>query len=136
MHKDILRRLLAGFYFLLFPALLLALSRYSYRARELLVCWLFFCSLFALLALLFLGVVLAWHAGQLLIVLSRVPNTVTPNLVQWLAQLLQESISAPRIVDAGALKPQTGSAVAVSALDPSSCLLVEVLPPIELRVQK
>jgi hypothetical protein len=135
MHKDILRRLLAGFYVLLFPALLLALSRYSYRARELLVCWLFFCSFFALLALLFLGVVLAWYAGQLLIALSHVPKTVTPNLVQWLAQLLQESISTPCIVDAGALKPQTGSAVAVSVLDPSSCLLVEVVPTIEVRVQ-
>jgi hypothetical protein len=62
MHKDILRRLLAGFYVLLFPALLLGLTRYSYRAKELLVCWLLFCSLFALLAVLFLGSVLACYA--------------------------------------------------------------------------
>ena len=59
IQKDIFRRLLAGFYFLQLSTLLLGLACYSYRVKELLVCWLFFCSLVALLALLFLGAVLA-----------------------------------------------------------------------------
>jgi hypothetical protein len=44
--------------------LLLALSFYSYHVRELLVCWLLFCLLFVLVALVILGGVLAAHLGS------------------------------------------------------------------------
>jgi hypothetical protein len=44
--------------------LVLGLSLYSYRVRELVVCWLFFIVLFVVLALLVLGAVLAWYAGK------------------------------------------------------------------------
>jgi hypothetical protein len=44
--------------------LVLGLSLYSYRVRELLACWLFFMILFVVLALLVLGAVLAWYAGK------------------------------------------------------------------------
>jgi hypothetical protein len=44
--------------------LVLGLSLYSYRVRELFACWLFFFLVFVVLALLFLGGVLAWYAGQ------------------------------------------------------------------------
>ena len=47
-----------------FSGLLLALSFHSYQVRELLVCWLLFCLLFVLLALVILGGVLAAHAGS------------------------------------------------------------------------
>lgn len=39
-------------------------SLYSYHVRELLACWLFFCSLFALLVLAVSAVVLAGYAGK------------------------------------------------------------------------
>jgi hypothetical protein len=44
--------------------LLLGLSLYSYRARQLAVCWLFFSLLFVLLALLMLGGAFACYAGK------------------------------------------------------------------------
>jgi hypothetical protein len=44
--------------------LVLGLSLYSYRVRELFACWLFFFLMFVVLALVFLGGVLAWYAGQ------------------------------------------------------------------------
>ena len=42
IYKDLFRRFLVGFYVLAFSALLFGFTRYSYRAKELLVCWLFF----------------------------------------------------------------------------------------------
>ena len=134
--KVMLRRLLAGMFVLPFSALLLGIVRYSYRAKELLVCWLFFCSFFAALALLFLSAVLAWYAGQKLVELSRVVKTFIPKPALWLAQPLQESLSLWRIIVAESLKPPAGPAIAVSVLDPRSCLLVEAIPSIEVRVQK
>ena len=47
-----------------FSGLLLGLSFYSYYVRELLVCWLLFCLIFVLLALVILSGVLAAHAGS------------------------------------------------------------------------
>ena len=44
--------------------LLLGLSLYSCRARQLVICWLFFSLLFVLLALLMLGSVFACYAGK------------------------------------------------------------------------
>ena len=50
-----------------FSGLLLGLGLYSYHVRELLVCWLFFGLLFALLAMLILGSVVACYAGKYVI---------------------------------------------------------------------
>lgn len=47
-----------------FCALIAGVSLYSYHVRELLACWLFFCSLFALLGLIVSAVVLAGYAGR------------------------------------------------------------------------
>jgi hypothetical protein len=43
---------------------LLGLGLYSYHVRELLVCWMYFGLLFALLVLVILAAVLAWHAAR------------------------------------------------------------------------
>jgi hypothetical protein len=58
--------------------LFLGLSLYSYRARELLACWLFFIILFAVLALLVLGAVLAWYAGKWAIDWARTTVPLPP----------------------------------------------------------
>jgi hypothetical protein len=94
-QKVILRRLLPGFYVLQFSVLLLGLTHYSYRAKELLVCWLLFCSLFAVLALMFLCIVFAGFAGQLLVNWVRVAHAGIPELLACLEELPQEVISAP-----------------------------------------
>jgi hypothetical protein len=128
MHKDILRRLLAGFCVLLFPALLLGLTRYSYRAKELLVCWLLFCSLFALLAVLFLGSVLACYAAHHLLNWMRVAKTVIPELAVCMADIPQEAIPDPRILAAGTFKLSADTYATVDALDSDACLSIEVAP--------
>ena len=64
--------------YLLLPALLLGLSLYSYHARELLVCWLFFSVLLVCLALVVLSGVLAVYAGEYLEVLARNAAAMTP----------------------------------------------------------
>jgi hypothetical protein len=48
----------------LFSGIFLGLCLYSYHVRELLACWLFFCLLFALVALLMLAGLLASHADE------------------------------------------------------------------------
>jgi hypothetical protein len=134
MRKNILRRLLAGFYVLLFPALLLELTRYSYRAKELLVCWFFFCSLFALLAVLLLGSVLACCAVHHLLNWMSVAKTVIPELVVSLAQIPQKVRATPRILVAGTLKTLAGPCPPVNALDAHSSLLIKVPPSTEASV--
>jgi|HubBroStandDraft_6_1064221.scaffolds.fasta_scaffold677875_2 hypothetical protein len=58
-----------------FSGLALGLSLYSYRVRELVSSWLLFIVIFVVLALLILGVVLAWYA---VIRLSHWIRTTTP----------------------------------------------------------
>jgi hypothetical protein len=128
VQKVILRRLPAGFYVLPLFAFLLGLARHSYRAKELLVCWLFFCSFFALLALMFLGAVLACYAGRRLVKWVRAANTVVPELAVWLAESPQETSSGPRILVSGTLKLSAGSRIPEDVLDPASWLLIEVMP--------
>jgi hypothetical protein len=135
-HKVILRRLLAVPYFLSFSVLLLGLAHYSYRAKELLVCWFLFCSLFAVLALLFLTAVLAWYAGLKLVELSLVAKTLAPNLALWLSRLLQEAVPRPRIIVAGTLETVAIPSAAVAVLDPHSYLVVEIAPAAERDVLK
>jgi hypothetical protein len=61
-----------------FSGLLLGLSFYSYHVREFLVCWLLFCLLFALLALVILGGVFAAYAGNHAIHWASVAVRVAP----------------------------------------------------------
>ena len=86
-RNNFLRRLLPGFYVLPLFTLLLVLSRYSYPAKELLACWLLFCSLFALLAVLFLAGVLACFAVQHLLNGIGVAKTVITGLAVHLADV-------------------------------------------------
>jgi len=112
-----------------FSVLLLWLARYSYRAKELLVCWLFFCSLFAVVALIFLGAVLACHAGQYLVKWVRVAKTVIPELAAVIAELPQEVSPGPRILVTGTLALSAAPYTTVNALEAQSRLLIEAAPP-------
>lgn len=75
---------------------LLGLSLYSYRVRELVACWLFFIILFVVLALLILGVVLAWYAGTYAVHWARTRAPVTPALALASAEVHLEAISDAR----------------------------------------
>src|ERR1700739_1630374 len=81
IQKATLRLQLPGLCVLFFAAFLFALIRYSYRAKELLACWLIFCSLLAALVLISLGIVLVCFAGRLLLKRLSVVKTVIPELV-------------------------------------------------------
>jgi len=134
IQKDILRRLLARFYFLPFSAFFPCLACYSYRVRELLVCWLFFSSLFASIALLFLAVVLAGYAGRYLMKYVSVVKTVIPELAVRFAELPPDAISEPRILVAGALGRLTGSYACADPPDSHSGRLINVGASIEASV--
>jgi hypothetical protein len=80
----------------------LGLSIYSYRVRELLICWLFFCLLFVMLVLLTLVGVLVSHAGKYVLVWTNAGVRVTPvaalrsrGIHQILAQELEGSTPLP-----------------------------------------
>jgi hypothetical protein len=62
----------------LFSAMLLGLSMYSYRVRELLICWLFFCLLFVLLVLLTVAGVVVSYAGKYVLDWTNEGARVTP----------------------------------------------------------
>lgn len=127
IQNGILRRLFAGFCVLPFFAFLLVLARHSYRVKELLICWLFFCLFFAVLALMFLGAVLACHAGLYFVKQERAANTITPELVAGLAEPPREAISGPRILVAG-------THASLDALGAHPGLLIEVRPTTEAGV--
>jgi peptidoglycan/LPS O-acetylase OafA/YrhL len=76
--------------------LLLGFSLYSYRVRELVVCWLFLIILFVALALLILGAVLAWYAGIYASHWVRTTTPVVPVLVLASAGVHQETNSGAR----------------------------------------
>jgi hypothetical protein len=76
--------------------LLLGLSLYSYRVRELVACWLFFMILFVVLALLVLGAVLAWYAWIYASHWARTTTPVVPVLALASAEIHLETISGPR----------------------------------------
>jgi len=136
IQKAILRLQLPGLFILLFFAFLLGIIRYSYRAKELLVCWLFFCSCFAALVLILLGAVLTLHAGENLLKMLGVARKLIPKLALCLAQLLQQAISAPRIIAAGVPKTPADLSPTVDMLDTHSCLLIERVVSFEDRVPK
>jgi hypothetical protein len=64
-----------------FSGLLLVLSLYSCHGRELLVCWLFFTSIFVFVTLLILIGLLGAYAGERLTVWARATAGMTPVLV-------------------------------------------------------
>jgi hypothetical protein len=64
-----------------FSPLLLGLGLYSYRVRELLVCWLFFSALFVSLGVVMAGGVLACYAGKYVFHWASSAAPVTPVVV-------------------------------------------------------
>jgi hypothetical protein len=76
--------------------LLLGLSMYSYRVRELAACWLFFILLFVVFALLILGGALAWYAGTSVVHWASTTAPVTPVLALASAEVHLETISGAR----------------------------------------
>ena len=76
--------------------MLLGLSLYSYRVRELVACWLFFIILFVVLALLTLGAILAWYAGMYAARWARTTAPVAPVLALASAEVHPETISGAR----------------------------------------
>jgi len=79
-----------------FSGLLLGLSLYSYHVRELLVCWLFFCLLFVLLALVILGGVLAAHVGSQAIHWASTAVRVAPMVALDSDEIQLDAISGGR----------------------------------------
>jgi hypothetical protein len=127
-QKNTLHKLLPGFYVLPLSASLLALSRYSYRAKELLVCWLFFCSFFASLAVLLLGSVLACYAVHHLLNYMSLAKTVISELAVCLADTPQEAIPCTPILATGSLRlPEDTHAIA-DALASDACLSLDIPP--------
>jgi hypothetical protein len=78
--KDLLNHLRENHHAYQISGLLLGLSLYSYRVRELLVCWLFFSVLFVCVTLVILSGVLAVYAGEWLTVWARATAPVSPVL--------------------------------------------------------
>jgi len=78
--------------------LVLGLSLYFYRVRELLACWLFFTILFVVLALLVLGAALAWYAGKWATDWARTTMPLTPVPVLVSAGVHAETTSGTRQV--------------------------------------
>ena len=76
--------------------LLLGLSLYSYRVRELVACWLFFITMFAVLALLILGAVLAGYAGKWVTDWAHITVPLTPVPVLASAGVHPETNSGAR----------------------------------------
>jgi len=76
-----------------FSGLLLGLSLYSYRVRELAACLLFFTLFFAVLALLIVGGVLAYYAGIYGAHWARTTAPATPMLALAPAQVHLETIA-------------------------------------------
>jgi hypothetical protein len=128
IHKELFRRCLVGFYVLAFITSLFGFTRYSYRAKELLVCWLFFCSLFAVLALTLFAAVLATFAGQYFLRLLSVAKLVIPELAAALAAAPQRPFTVPPFLAAATFKFPVGSCGPVVALDTASYLPIEPAP--------
>jgi hypothetical protein len=128
IHKEFFRRFLVGFCVPGFSALLFGLSRYSYRAKELLVCWFFFCSLFAVLALILFGAVLATFAGQYFLKWLSIVKLIIPDLAAALAAAPQQPVCAPQISVAGSLEFSVAPCMPVVAIDSAAYLLIDPVP--------
>jgi hypothetical protein len=126
IQKNTLHKLLPGFYVLPLSAFLLALSRYSYRAKELLVCWLFFCSLFVSLAVLLLSSVLAWYAIHHLLNYISLAKTVTQELAVCLADTPQEAIPCTPFLATGTLRLPGDMHAIADTLASDACLSLDI----------
>jgi hypothetical protein len=131
VQKAILRLQLPGLYVLPFSAFLLALARYSYRAKELLVCWLFFCFFFAVVALTFLGIGFAYSAVHHFLKWLSVVKAVIPELAVALAEVPEEPVSAPPVLAAATLNLSLAPCAPRIALNSASCLRIELAPSSE-----
>jgi hypothetical protein len=126
--KAFFRRFQVGFYFLASCGLLFGLTRSSYRAKELLACWLFFCSCFAAIVLLLVGGVLATFAGHLLVKwLSKVKLAI-PELAVALVEVSKGHAPVPVILAAATLEFSVVPCAPVGAVHSASNLLVEAAP--------
>jgi len=74
---------------------LLGLSIYSYRVRELLICWLFFCLLFVLLVLLTLAGVVVSHAGKYVLDWTNGGAPVAALRSRDIHQILPQELEGP-----------------------------------------
>jgi hypothetical protein len=128
IHKNLFRRFLVGFYILAFSTLLFGLTRYSYRAKELVVCWLFLCSCFAVLALILFAAMLAAFAGQNFLRWLSVAKLVIPELAAALAEIPQGLASVAPILAFATLKFPVGSCRPVVALDSAPYHPIEAAP--------
>jgi hypothetical protein len=128
IHKDLFRRFLVGFYAVAFSVLLFGLTRYSYRAKELLVCWLFFCSFFAVLAVALFAAVLASLAGQYFLKLFSVAKLVILDLAAALAAAPRRPATVRPFLATATFKFPVDSCSTVVALVSASYLLVESTP--------
>jgi hypothetical protein len=84
-----------GHYAFPFLGVPVGLGLYSYRLRELLVCWLFFIILFVVLALFILGAVLAWYACKRATHWARTTEPVTPVFALASAEIHLETSPVP-----------------------------------------
>ena len=96
----------------------------------------FFCSLFTALVLIFLGAAFTFHAGKNLVKMLGVARKLAPKLALYPAQLLQQAISAPRIIAAGVPKTPAGFSDSVDMLDTHSRLLIHDVTSYEENVRK
>ena len=135
IQKAILRLQLPGLYVLPFSAFLLAVARYSYRAKELLVCWLFFCFCFAALALAFLGIGFAYSAVRHSFKWLSVVKVVIPELAVALTEVPKEPVSAPPVLAAAILNLSLAPCAPRIALNSASCLRIELAPSSEDNVR-
>ena len=136
IQKYNLRQARAGVCSLSPIALLLGLVFCSYRARELLVCWLFFGLFFAVLAVVLIGGVGAYSAGKYITerVLAIVPRT--PELPIGLPEVPPEIIPGTIIDNSAACEVTAISQLPPEMLDRHPYLLIPAVATVEVSVQK
>lgn len=78
---------------------LLGLSLYSYRVRELLVCWLFFGGMFAALGSVVAGGMIAWYGGKCAIHWANAFVRITPAVLSDPVELRLKANLGPQKVE-------------------------------------
>ena len=79
-----------------FSWLLLGFGLYSYRVREILVCWLFFSGMLAALGLLVTGGILVWHGGKCVLDWTGPLIPIAPKVAAPPSELLLRPVAAAR----------------------------------------
>lgn len=128
IHKGLSNRFLVGFYVLAFCVLFFGHPQYFYSAKELLVCWLFFGSFFAVLALIAFGVVLAAFAARYFLKRLRLAKLIILEFAADLVEASKRHLSVTPILAAATLKSTVGSCSPVAELDSESCLPIDPAP--------